>query len=487
MDLTKLANEDPLNQIESKNLGNSTIRYVTFNVNGIKTLCNYHPWNKIDQDYDAMFTLLKADIITLQELKLSPSNISTIKNIGHLPHYKSFITLPKLKRGYSGVGVFIRIPSQDEPLHVKRALTVVKAEEGLSGYLSSSNGVKYRHLNEADHIGGYSDALDETLGLELDEQGRCVVIELANNTVIFSLYCPANSMGTEEGEIYRLKFLQTLLERCHNLKFKMGKEVVIMGDINVCLDLIDSAESISDRLKQNLIKSSLDGLKFEAMNYEECQMFKRNSTKARILLNKYTIPQLIFNYKDDIKPPPSNTNFLYDTTRYILGRKLNVYTVWNTMTNSRSINYGSRIDLILVSSYAMVKNISQADIWPFILGSDHCPIFTDFDVLEQEDNGETLPIVNKLNFEAKYYHKLSQMKDIASMFSRVKSQTSTSSVNSNTSTASSSSSTPDPELKRSSTSEIKKSSTIEYVSRKKPKKDDSAQKSIGNFFFSKSK
>ncbi|KAK6201402.1 AP endonuclease [Scheffersomyces amazonensis] len=481
MDINKLASEDPLIRIEPKRLDNSTIRYVTFNVNGIKTLCNYHPWNKIDQDYNAMFNLLKADIITLQELKLSNSNISTIKNIGHLTNYKSFITLPRIKRGYSGVGLFIRIPKSHEPLSVQRALTVIKAEEGLTGYLKSSNGQSYRDLPSDDHIGGYSNELNEEMGLQLDEQGRCIVIELANNVVIFALYCPANSGGTEEGEIYRIKFLQTLLQRCHNLKFNLGKEVIIMGDINVCLDLIDSAETMADKIKQNSVKPIVgtDGLAFESINYEECQNFKRISTQARVLLNKYTIPQIHFHMKGDTYPSEvKQLSFLYDTTRYILGRKMNIYTVWNTLTNSRAVNYGSRIDLILASSYNMVKNISNANIWPFILGSDHCPVFTDFDVFDKEDNGQPIPIVKKLGFEAKYFHKLTQMKDIASMFTRVKSSPSTSSLNS----TDSSTSTPDPEPQSQPEAQIKRPK-LQYVSRKKQKTSvEESKKSIANYF-----
>ena len=57
--------------------------------------------------------------------------------------------------------------------------------------------------------------------------------------------------------------------------------------------------------------------------------------------------------------------FLYDTTRLVQGRRMKMYTVWNTLTNARQINHGSRIDLILFSDEKMVQRISNADIWPF--------------------------------------------------------------------------------------------------------------------------
>ena len=113
--------QQPFTKIIAKN-GNS-IRFITFNVNGIKTVFNYHPWNKINNDFNTMFDLLEADIITLQELKLTEQSLTTLKNIGHLQSYKSFISLPTRKKGYSGVGLFVRIPQT--PLQ-KRYLTVTK-------------------------------------------------------------------------------------------------------------------------------------------------------------------------------------------------------------------------------------------------------------------------------------------------------------------------------------------------------------------------
>lgn len=398
----------PLDRIQPKD--KNTIRYVSFNINGVNTLFNYHPWTKFDQDLDRVFLLLKADIITLQELKLSPANLSSIKNIGHLPHYKSFISLPRVKKGYSGVGVFVRIPSEDELVVVKNSLCVVRAEEGVTGHLAGTDGVIYR--DSADNIGGYPE-IDRDLAKRLDSEGRCVVIELACKTVVFSLYCPANSLATEEGELFRLEFLKAVLTRSHNLK-QMGKEVVIMGDINVSLDLIDNAEGISDRLKQNLVRASHEGSGFETINYEECIRFK-TSKPSRALLNKYTIPGIKY---DLVVKPDINCGhqFLYDTTRYVLGRKMNVYTVWNTLTNSRATNFGSRIDLILTSCPKMVKSVSKADIWPFILGSDHCPVFTDF--TKEEGSMALSPVPKKLDFEARYFYKLYKSRDISLLFTK---------------------------------------------------------------------
>lgn len=71
-------------------------------------------------------------------------------------------------------------------------------------------------------------------GLHLDSEGRCVCVELADNTVIFAVYCPANSQCTYEGELFRLTFIKLLLQRCYNLVKLYPKKIVIMGRYKYC-------------------------------------------------------------------------------------------------------------------------------------------------------------------------------------------------------------------------------------------------------------
>ncbi|RCK63594.1 DNA-(apurinic or apyrimidinic site) lyase 2 [Candida viswanathii] len=474
-----ILSQEPFTKITAKSTSNSTIRYVTFNVNGVKTIFNYHPWNKFNQDYNALFNLLHADIITLQELKLSESTIQQAKNIAHLKDFKSFISLPATKKGYSGVGLFIRNPPEGKNA---KHLTVIKAEEGITGWLCSRNGEKvpYRELN--DNIGGYTD-FDLQLGQFLDSEGRCVVVELADNTVIFAVYCPANSQRTYEGELFRLTFMKLLLERCRNLQ-AMGKKVVVMGDININLDLIDNAEGIELGIKDNSVRMAVTGHRFESINYEECVKFK-SSLDARILLNKYVYRTMWQDLTTDGKEQNKDDEgkqFLYDTTRYVQGRRMKMYTVWNTLTNSREVNYGSRIDLILFSDETMVRNVSQADIWPCILGSDHCPVFTDCDVVtsnDDEDEDNVLEVPGKLNFEAKYHFKLDKTRDITSLFGSKKPKKA---IGKDTSSSSSESTTPKPETSSQESSQkskyVYKSRKVEKPEKKKPSKN----KSISNYF-----
>ncbi|KAI5964664.1 APN2 [Candida pseudojiufengensis] len=493
--MEEILSQPPFTKIPIKK-SNKTIRFLTFNVNGIKTICNYHPWNQFKQEFNDIFLSLKSDIITLQELKLTiNTTLNEIKNIGHLKNYRSFISLPTKKKGYSGVGLFIKKPENDEE---KQIYTVVKAEEGLTGYLSDKSGTRYR--DQEDKIGGYTNDMSESEALNLDSEGRCVIVELINNLVIFALYCPANSQGTEEGETFRLLFLQQLLKRCENLH-NLGKRIIIMGDINVSLDLIDSAEGINDRLGLKIIEDIRDGVNFEIENYKECINFKF-SRKSRELMNKYVIQSMIYLLRDKQKINYSNYQIFYDTTRIYQGRRKKMYTVWNTLTSSRQINYGSRIDLILCNCTKMIKHTSNADILPFIQGSDHCPVFTDFENWneENEEGKEKKDIMIELNkyqdkkimFEAKNHFKLNKIRDISTLFGKrnfIESNGSSESISSSTSSRTSS---PQPEISKDNKetetdqkSNSKKPKVLVYKSRKtidNNKLSSSSKKSINDYF-----
>lgn len=394
-----------LSRITAKSRG--TIRFILFNINGVKTLRHYAPWNQFNNDFNKILHAMSGDVISLQELKMTNGNILSI-NLCDLGDYRSFISVPAAKKGYSGVGLFVRIPRDDEDSSLKHNLNVIKAEEGITGYLRIGNR-RYVDLDEHEAIGGYVtaediDEFDENKMLELDKEGRAVAVELACGLVVFSVYCPANSMGTEEGEVFKNFFTELLVRRCQKLR-KLGKQVLILGDMNISLNLIDQADGIQERINKGLVKYFPDGEVFETQNLEQCLKFKQERF-SRLYMSRFV--------NDSIVHPDNDLSqvFLHDTTREFQGRKLGIYTCWNTMNGARQTNYGSRIDLILTTKKWM-DSVTHASHWPFLMGSDHCPIFTDFAVHATE----TFDVKSiKLPFEAKRFYKIVKHHDIASMF-----------------------------------------------------------------------
>ncbi|CAI4055084.1 DNA-(apurinic or apyrimidinic site) lyase APN2 SKDI_02G0900 [Saccharomyces kudriavzevii IFO 1802] len=385
----------------------NTTRFLSFNVNGIRTFFHYQPFSQMKQSLKSVFDFFKADIITFQELKTEKLSIS---KWGKVDGFYSFISIPQIRKGYSGVGCWIRILDKDHPLY--HGLQVVKAEEGITGYLTIKNGkqsvVSYRDdANQG--IGGY-DSLDPDLNeknaLELDSEGRCVMVELACGIVIVSVYCPANSNSSEKGELFRIKFLKVLLRRVKNLD-KMGKKIVLMGDVNVCRDLIDSADMLEEFSIP--IIDPMGGKDLEQRYRDEAIQFIVNpETPHRRIFN-----QILF---DSLLPDASKEGILIDTTRLIQTRsRLRMYTVWNSLKNSRPSNYGSRIDFILASS-KLEQCIKAGDILPDILGSDHCPVYSDLDLRDQEVKSSTTEI-SIPKFEARNKFNL-RNRNVLEMFAK---------------------------------------------------------------------
>lgn len=102
------------------------------------------------------------------------------------------------------------------------------------------------------------------------------MVELACGIVIISVYCPANSNSSEEGELFRIRFLKVLLRRVRNLD-KIGKKIVLMGDVNVCRDLIDSADTLEQFSIP--ITDPMGGTKLEAQYRDKAIQFIINPTR----------------------------------------------------------------------------------------------------------------------------------------------------------------------------------------------------------------
>ncbi|MDE5792720.1 MAG: exodeoxyribonuclease III, partial [Oscillospiraceae bacterium] len=62
-----------------------------------------------------------------------------------------------------------------------------------------------------------------------------------------------------------------------------------------------------------------------------------------------------------------------DSFRYLHPTQENAYTWWSYMHQARIRNIGWRIDYFLVSN-RIAKYITKAEIYPEVMGSDHCPV-----------------------------------------------------------------------------------------------------------------
>ncbi|KAF1947293.1 DNase I-like protein [Clathrospora elynae] len=318
------------------------VRITTWNVNGIRNPFGYKPWSA-NRTFNAMFDTLETDIVIMQELKIQRKDLTD--DMVLVPGWDCYFSLPKHKKGYSGVGIFTR----------QSVCAPIRAEEGVLGVLCPPNSLTpYRELPESSSIGGYltpSQVADLPPDLDvasLDAEGRCLVLEFPA-FVLFGVYSPANSNGLRDD--FRIAFLTALETRIRNLT-KMGKNVILTGDLNVSRDLIDTARAE-------------DSMRSEGMTHEQYL-----STPNRRIFNQLLLNGIVPGERDEGREEP----VLYDLCREFHPDREGMFTHWEQKINARPGNFGSRIDFILCS-VAIKDWFQEANIQEGLMGSDHCPVY----------------------------------------------------------------------------------------------------------------
>ncbi len=130
---------------------------------------------------------------------------------------------------------------------------------------------------------------------------------------------------------------------------------------------LDYRMEFEDDLRAYL--SSLDRVKPVALcgdlNVAHCEIDLKNP--------KSNIGNAGFSYEERRKMDELLAAGFVDSFRYLYPDRTDAYTWWSYMFKSRERNIGWRIDYFIVSDRAKEK-ISDAVIYPEIMGSDHCPV-----------------------------------------------------------------------------------------------------------------
>ncbi|KAK3396115.1 Endonuclease/exonuclease/phosphatase [Sordaria brevicollis] len=341
------------------------LRITTWNVNGIRNPFSYEPWRK-NRTFQAMFDTLEADIVVMQETKIQRKDLRD--DMVLVPGWDVYFSLPKYKKGYSGVAIYTR----------SSKCCPIKAEEGITGVLCPPNSsTKFRDLPTDQQIGGYptpgqlSSDIDEA---QLDSEGRCVVLEFPA-FVLIGVYSPATRDETRTE--FRQAFIDAMDARVRNL-VAMGKEVFLCGDLNIIRNEMDTA-GLPERLKKEAM--TLDGF---------------FSTPSRRFLNQMVFGGRVIGEPDEGREKP----VLWDLCREFHPRRPGMYTCWETRKNARPGNFGSRIDYVLCSS-GIKDWFIDANIQEGLLGSDHCPVYATIGDTVSKD-GSRVPITEIMNPEGMF-------------------------------------------------------------------------------------
>ncbi|KAF8488884.1 Endonuclease/exonuclease/phosphatase [Russula emetica] len=273
--------------------------------------------------WDAILKELQADIICFQEIKSSRAAIG--RDIALPDSFHSFFSFPASKGGYRGVAVYAdtRTESQRRP-DVRRPAT----EDSFKSVGA--------HLDVIPPCARTRPANEQTPNdlLTLDLEGRALVLDFGL-FVLINLYCP--NEGSDARFSYNMNYHLMLQERVRGL-IAAGREVVAIGDSNVCAAPIDHCD---EHLPSN------------------ASTFWEHPARAWI--------------RDWLEPRGPLIDVL---RRFWPDRKgMSTYTshistcCWNTKVSAREANYDTRIDYVLVTP-GLMPWIKAADIQPSIKGSD---------------------------------------------------------------------------------------------------------------------
>ncbi len=178
---------------------------------------------------------------------------------------------------------------------------------------------------------------DESHGLPQDEhnkEGRLINLDMGEFYLI-NQYIPNSKDGLKRLD-YRMVYEDAVREYLSELD--KVKPVIMCGDLNVAHKEIDLKNPSSNR---------------------------KNAGFTDEERNKFT--ELL------------SAGFV-DVYRHFYPEERDKYTWWSYRFNARSRNAGWRIDYF-VASERIMKNIKDIRILDEVLGSDHCPVALDIDIL----------------------------------------------------------------------------------------------------------
>ncbi|KAG1841234.1 Endonuclease/exonuclease/phosphatase [Suillus subalutaceus] len=327
------------------------MRILSWNINGVRTLPQYHPWNTFTS-FQGILEHLKADIICFQEMKTSRSSLP--RCVALPDDFEAFFSFPQNKGGYSGVAVYAD----------SRTVTPLRAEEGLSGILQpkpplTSDDRISRSYPCAHEIELMPDEHGSTPSdfAALEAEGRALIVDFGL-FVLINVYCPNE---TSDARLpFKINFHIMLQDRVRKL-MNEGREVVVVGDINICATPLDHCDG---HLASNT-----------ATFYDH---------PARAWFHGWLSP----------------IGCMTDAVRTFWPGRKGMYTCWNMKISARETNYGTRVDYILVTP-GMLPWIKHGDIQPSLRGSDHCPIYIDLHDEITTDAGERLFLRDVLPMDGK--------------------------------------------------------------------------------------
>lgn len=342
------------------------MKIVSINVNGLRAfdLKNHGNFNKFCID------LLQADIVCLQEIKGSDGSLSKYHALEDYQTFSSFY-----KKGRHGVSTLVR-----------KNLFCGKCEEIAPGRILKTHHGSFALYNCYMPYCDESKEEDKTKIVEvydklrshLPEAGVILCGDFNATYNILDHYQFVAELGTLVN-VNRWMPHSELLAHFNETNFKMAGGSV------------DRTPNITPRMveKWKLWKSVVGAAdEFMDQSMVKDRVEKISPSKIELPYHFFSLKELE-NYFYEVYQRAWMKRLVddYTDTFRLYSDELARYTCWNTIFNLRPANLGTRIDYVLCSKD--IKCI-KSGILSGIKGSDHCPVFAEFDIEPYEEHGVNL-------------------------------------------------------------------------------------------------
>ena len=201
------------------------LKLMTWNVNSVKTLRQYHPWSSMSSFSDILKTL-DCDIVCFQETKLARAKLE--QQFALVDGFDAYFSFSQLRKGYSGTATYCRNSGPNQ-------IAVYEAYDGFS---------RLPFAAELDPAAEWQ---------QYDDEGRTVITD-HGAFIVINVYCPNET--SEERMPFKMGFYRALESITRHYVEKLKRTVIIVGDVNACRSEMDHCDPERSLKEHNLLNFS---------------------------------------------------------------------------------------------------------------------------------------------------------------------------------------------------------------------------------------
>ncbi|KAF9765030.1 DNA-(apurinic or apyrimidinic site) lyase 2 [Nosema granulosis] len=385
------------------------MKIVSFNINGIKSFCEY-----IKEKYKMSLNsylkdILGADIACFQEVKSTSKHMLTYST---MLDYIAFTNLNRNKNGVYGVSTFVRknlycrkntikVPFSD---HGRALLTDHGTFKVLNLYFPFYDEAGTKDRTEVirfyDEIKKFIDRHEDLI---LCGDFNAVYNVYDHFMYLKEYYKLCNEdipeyFNSKVGSRY-IDRVSTILQYNLNPEELINKKNILQKLENYSSD--SNSEHFVDLLKNfrtlykpgqsrylDFIYSAIKDIQIDRESEIQFTEYKKNLIEKHFS-PKTELPYLLNSKQEAVGLLLSSYQRLWLLNLILELKYIDVfriycseyhqYTCWNTLLNLRPTNQGTRIDYIFVPS-SLLKHVQNSGISPDFYGSDHCPVFINLNI-----------------------------------------------------------------------------------------------------------